>query len=151
MLASRAMLSTRWRWIGHPPSPGAKLPLGLTAIGIAGAIGLGALLRQLVDLRQQIEVQGFAPGRSKSAAAAMAAEAQEREATRRELGVGREAMAQVLEIIGQQQKDALERPVLEPCDFSAIIASNATIARQSTMISIAFSFLRRRIGRWAIA
>ena len=60
-------------------------------------------------------------------------------------------MAQVLEIIGQQQKDALERPVLEPCDFSAIIASNATIARQSTMISIAFSFLRRRIGRWAIA
>lgn len=58
-------------------------------------------------------------------------------------------MAQVLKIIGQQQKDALERPVLEPCDVSAIIASNATVARQSTMISIAFSFPSE--PHWAMA
>jgi signal transduction histidine kinase len=68
------------------------------------------------------------------------AEAANRETMRRELEVGREAMAHVLEIIGQQQKAAHERPALEPCDVTDIIARNATIARYSPDASIAFSF-----------
>jgi signal transduction histidine kinase len=164
-----------------------------------GSLGrsLNAMLRQLADLREQIEVQSFALGRSESAvavmhnvrnalnpistilsqgvgqappidralvdravaelaqadlppvrrqklaafvAAAVAAEAAAREATRTELGIGREAMAHVLEIIGQQQKNAHERPALEVCDVSEIVARNATIARYSDIASIAFSF-----------
>lgn len=68
------------------------------------------------------------------------AEAANRETMRRELEVGREAMAHVLEIIGQQQRAAHERPALEPCDVTDIIARNATIARYSPDASIAFSF-----------
>ncbi len=164
-----------------------------------GSLGrsFNAMLRQLRDLREQIEVQSFDLGRSESAvavmhnvrnalnpistilsqgiaqappidrapidraiaelarddlpdarrsklaafvAAAIEAEATSREATRRELVIGREAMAHVLEIIGQQQQAAHERPSLEVCDVSAIIARNATIARYSLGASIAFSF-----------
>ncbi len=164
-----------------------------------GSLGrsFNTMLRQLKDLREQIEVQSFDLGRSESAVAVMhnvrnalnpistilsqgiaqpppidratldravgelaredmpaarrqklaafvaaAIQAQEdnREATRRELGVGREAMAHVLEIIGQQQKAAHERPTLEVCDVTDIIARNATIARYSQGASIAFSF-----------
>ena len=164
-----------------------------------GSLGrsLNAMLRQLHDLREQIEVQSFALGRSESAVAvmhnvrnalnpvstilsqgmaqapaidratldralgelgdseaspvrrqklvafvvaALAAEGQAREAMRHDLGVGREAMAHVLEIIGQQQQQAHERPTLEPCDVSEIVARNATIARYSDMASVAFSF-----------
>ena len=164
-----------------------------------GSLGrsFNAMLRQLKDLREQIEVQSFDLGRSESAvavmhnvrnalnpistilsqgiaqappvdrapidraiaelarsdlpdarreklavfvAAAIEAEATNREATRRELVIGREAMAHVLEIIGQQQRAAHERPALEVCDVSDIIARNATIARYSQGASIAFSF-----------
>jgi signal transduction histidine kinase len=164
-----------------------------------GSLGrsFNAMLRQLKDLREQIEVQSFDLGRSESAvavmhnvrnalnpistilsqgiaqpapvdrttidrasgelarsdmpdarrqklaafvAAALEAEIANREATRRERTVGREAMAHVLEIIGQQQRAAHERPVLELCDVSDIIARNATIARYSQGASIAFSF-----------
>ncbi len=164
-----------------------------------GSLGrsFNAMLRQLKDLREQIEVQSFDLGRSESAvavmhnvrnalnpistilsqgiaqappidratldraigelaradmpdarrrklaafvAAAVEAEHANREATRRELSVGREAMAHVLEIIGQQQKAAHERPTLEICDVTDIIARNATIARYSQTASIAFSF-----------
>ena len=77
-------------------------------------------------------------------AAAIEAEGQDRAAMRRELGIGREAMAHVLEIIGQQQKAAHERPTLEACDVSEIVARNATIARYSDMASIAFSFPAQR-------
>ena len=59
---------------------------------------------------------------------------------RGELAVGREAMAHVLEIIGQQQKQAHERPELERCDVTEIVARNASIARYSQLASIAFSF-----------
>ncbi len=164
-----------------------------------GSLGrsFNAMLRQLKDLREQIEVQSFDLGRSESAVAVMhnvrnalnpistilsqgiaqpapidratldraidelarsdvsdarraklaafvtaaiEAEAANRETTRRELTIGREAMAHVLEIIGQQQKAAHERPTLELCDVTDIIARNATIARYSQGASIAFSF-----------
>lgn len=164
-----------------------------------GSLGrsLNAMLSQLKDLREQIEVQSFALGRSESAVAvmhnvrnalnpistilsqgiaqappidrstvdralgelakddlppgrraklaafvtaALAAEVQGRETMRGELQVGREAMAHVLEIIGQQQKQAHERPSLERCDLSEIVARNAAIARYSDAASIAFSF-----------
>ncbi|HVF95171.1 MAG TPA: CHASE4 domain-containing protein [Sphingomonas sp.] len=164
-----------------------------------GSLGrsFNAMLRQLQDLREQIEVQSFALGRSESAVAVMhnvrnalspistilsqgiaqappvdrqlvdralgelqqegvapdrrarlatfveaavSAETTAREAMRRELQIGRGAMAHVLEIIGQQQAQAHERPLLEPCDISEIVAHNATIARYSHDVSIAFSF-----------
>ena len=164
-----------------------------------GALGraFNAMLSQLKDLREQIEVQSFALGRSESAVAvmhnvrnalnpistilsqgvaqepaidramvdralaelaqgdvpaarraklaafveaALAAEATARTAMRGELAVGREAMAHVLEIIGQQQKQAHERPELERCDVTEIVARNASIARYSQLASIAFSF-----------
>ena len=164
-----------------------------------GSLGrsLNAMLSQLKDLREQIEVQSFALGRSESAVAvmhnvrnalnpistilsqgiaqappidrttvdralgelgkddlpagrraklaafvtaALAAEVQGRETMRGELQVGREAMAHVLEIIGEQQKQAHERPTLEVCDLSEIVARNAAIARYSDAASIAFSF-----------
>ena len=59
---------------------------------------------------------------------------------RRELQIGRGAMAHVLEIIGQQQAQAHERPILESCDISEIVAHNATISRYSHDVSIAFAF-----------
>lgn len=164
-----------------------------------GSLGrsFNAMLRQLKDLRERIEVQSFDLGRSESAVAVMhnvrnalnpistilsqgiaqrspidratldraiaelargdvpavrreklaafvtaaiEAEVASREATRRELMIGREAMAHVLEIIGQQQSAAHERPKLEVCDVTDIIARNATIARYSQDASIAFSF-----------
>jgi signal transduction histidine kinase len=159
-----------------------------------------SMLRQLQDLREQVEVQSFTLGRSESAVAVMhnvrnalnpvttilsqgadrsapvdgktidralgeladpalpaerrekllaflaaAFEAVERErADRREqLGVGRAALRQVLEIIGEQQEAAHERPALATCDISEIVAQNATIARYSGENSISFSFPAR--------
>ena len=82
-------------------------------------------------------------------AAALHAEAGWREATRRELGIGQQAMAHVLEIIGQQQRSSHERPALEPVDVSETVARNAAIARYSDAASIAFSFPADR--HWALA
>ncbi|MEG3174913.1 CHASE4 domain-containing protein [Sphingomonas sp. RB3P16] len=156
-----------------------------------------AMLQQLKDLREQLEVQSFALGKSESAvavmhnvrnalnpistilskgiaqpppidrtvldravaelgrddlpaprrakllafiAAAIDAESKDRADRRTELAIGREAMSHVLEIIGAQQSAAHERPEVEACDITEIIAKNATIARYSGSVSIAFSF-----------
>ena len=167
-----------------------------------GSLGnsFNAMLQQLKDLREQVEVQSFALGKSESAVAVMhnvrnalnpistilsqgialpapvdraildramlelarddlpeprrakliafvtaaiEAVAKDREGRRQELEVGREAMRHVLEIIGEQQSSAHERPEVEPCDVTEIIAKNATIARYSGSVSIAFSFPSR--------
>ncbi len=164
-----------------------------------GSLGrsFNSMLRQLKNLREQIQVQSFALGKSESAvavmhnvrnalnpistilsqgvtqapsvdramldravselarddlpparrqklaafvAAAVQAEAAAREAQVRELHVGRESMAHVLEIIGQQQREAHERPTLEPCDVVELIARNAVIARYGNDGSITFSY-----------
>ena len=164
-----------------------------------GSLGnsFNAMLQQLKDLREQLEVQSFALGKSESAVAVMhnvrnalnpistilsqgiaqpapvdraildramlelakddlpearrvkllafvtaaiEAEAKDRDGRRTELQIGREAMSHVLEIIGEQQSAAHERPEVEPCDVTEIIAKNATIARYSGSVSIAFSF-----------
>jgi len=74
-------------------------------------------------------------------AAAFEAEDKQREDRSAQLQVGRDAMRQVLEIIGAQQQLAHERPPLEECDATQIIAQNATIARHSgDGASIAFNF-----------
>jgi signal transduction histidine kinase len=165
-----------------------------------------SMLRQLKDLREQLEVQSFTLGRSESAVAVMhnvrnalnpistilsqglgrsaildrtvvdkalselalgdipearrqklvaflAAAAQaveeEREDRKHQLELGREALHHVLEIIGQQQEAANERPQLEACDITDIVAQNATIARYSGGSSIAFSFPSKR--HWVLA
>jgi signal transduction histidine kinase len=164
-----------------------------------GSLGssFNAMLQQLKDLREQLEVQSFALGKSESAvavmhnvrnalnpistilskgiaqpapvdraildraigelakddlppprraklvafvSAAVEAETKDRADRRDELQIGREAMSHVLEIIGQQQSAAHERPEVAPCDVTEIIARNATIARYSGNVSIAFSF-----------
>jgi len=76
-------------------------------------------------------------------AAAIEAEARDREERRKQLRIGREAMSHVLDIIGGQQEAAHERPALAACDVTDIIAKNATIARYSGDVSIAFSFPSR--------
>ncbi len=75
--------------------------------------------------------------------AAFEAVERERADRREQLGVGRTALRQVLEIIGEQQEAANERPALAVCDISEIVAQNATIARYSGANSIAFSFPSR--------
>lgn len=76
-------------------------------------------------------------------AAAIEAVEQEREERREQLGIGREALHHVLEIIGKQQEAAHERPPLEACDLTDIVAQNAAIARYSGETAIAFSFPSR--------
>ncbi|MGI4731650.1 MAG: CHASE4 domain-containing protein [Janthinobacterium lividum] len=164
-----------------------------------GSLGrsFNSMLRQLKDLREQIEAQSFALGRSESAvavmhnvrnalnpistilsqgiaqavpvdratldravaelarddvdalrrrklaafvAAAVEAEGAARAGQVHELEVGREAMAHVLEIIGQQQRQAHERPSLEVCDVVELVARNASIARYGGDGSIGFTF-----------
>ncbi len=164
-----------------------------------GSLGrsFNAMLQQLKDLREQIEAQSFALGRTESAVAVMhnvrnalapvstilsqgvaqgaaidramldralaelvrddvdasrrekltafvgaaiETETANRIAQQRELQIGREAMAHVLEIIGTQQARAHERPPLDPCDVSEVIARNASIARYTLGLSIGFRF-----------
>ena len=164
-----------------------------------GALGtsFNAMLSQLKDLREQVEAQSFALGRSESAVAVMhnvrnalnpistilsvgtaqsppidramldrtltelarddvPADRREklaafaaacftsleeaRVAQVRQLDIGREAMAHVLEVIGEQQAHAHERPVLAPCDITEIVAQHATIARYIGTTSIVFRF-----------
>jgi C4-dicarboxylate-specific signal transduction histidine kinase len=57
-----------------------------------------------------------------------------------QLRIGRDALAHVLDIIGQQQAAAHERPHLSECDVTDVIAQNATIARYSGTTQIAFSY-----------
>ncbi|WP_343525124.1 HAMP domain-containing sensor histidine kinase [Sphingomonas sp.] len=68
------------------------------------------------------------------------AEAGARDAVRRQLDIGRDAMRQTLEIIGAQQARAHERPERERCDVTEIVARNATIARYAQGVSIRFTF-----------
>lgn len=162
-----------------------------------GSLGrsFNRMLRQLKDLREQIEVQSFALGRSESAvvvmhnvrnaltpvstilsrglgdgpatdpamlaraaaelarddtpparrqklaafvAAGIEAEHTAHEERQRQLRAGRDAMQQVLEIIGAQQAKAHERPQVAPCDITDILAQNATIARYSGDTAIVF-------------
>lgn len=165
-----------------------------------------SMLRQLKDLREQLEVQSFTLGRSESAVAVMHnvrnalnpvttvlsqgldrpaaldratidkalaeladhslapdrrgklvalltaafdAIEHEREDRRVQLGVGGDALRHVLQIIGEQQEAAHERPPLATCDISDIVAQNATIARYSGENSIAFSFPAK--PHWVLA
>lgn len=165
-----------------------------------------AMLRQLKDLREQLEVQSFKLGQSESAvavmhnvrnalnpistilsrgmvdapaadramidralselasedipaarrqkltafvAAAASADAAERAEHRQQMEIGRRALHNVLEIIGKQQEQANEKPVLSACDLSDIVAQNAAIARYSGAMSIAFSF--PSLPHWALA
>ena len=73
-------------------------------------------------------------------AAANQAVEDEREDRKQQFAIGREALHHVLEIIGSQQQAAHERPPLDACDISDIVAQNATIARYSGETSIAFTF-----------
>jgi two-component system, OmpR family, sensor kinase len=164
-----------------------------------GSLGrsFNAMLRQLEDLREQIEAQSFALGRTESAVAVMhnvrnalnpvstilshgirqappvdramldraldelaggdvgedrreklaafvrrgidATDAARAEQVR-QLGIGREALAHVLDIIGTQQAQAHERPALSDVDVTEVVAQNATIARYSDACSVALSF-----------
>jgi signal transduction histidine kinase len=70
---------------------------------------------------------------------AFEAEAEARDEVRRHLAVGRDAMRQTLEIIGAQQARAHERPALERCDISDIVARNAIIARYAQAVSVGFT------------
>ena len=54
----------------------------------------------------------------------------------------------MLEIIGQQQEQAHEKPPLSLCDLSDIVAQNAAIARYSGDASIAFVFPSK--PHWAL-
>lgn len=167
-----------------------------------GSLGrsFNKMLSQLKDLREQLEVQSFALGKSESAvavmhnvrnalnpistilsrgladappadkamidralaelahddipsprrqklaafvAAAIEAEDAARHARAEQLKTGRAAMQHVLEIIGTQQAQAHERPPLDSCDVTELIAQNATIARYSGETSIAFEFPAR--------
>jgi signal transduction histidine kinase len=58
----------------------------------------------------------------------------------RQLDTGREALAQVLEIIGEQQAHTHRQMDVAPCDITDIIARNATIARYVGGASIVFAF-----------
>ncbi|WP_422058216.1 CHASE4 domain-containing protein [Sphingomonas sp.] len=82
-------------------------------------------------------------------AAALSSEAQARDARKEQLGIGRDALHNVLEIIGRQQEQAHERPPLETCDVTDIVARNATIARYSGASSIAFHFPSK--PHWVLA
>ncbi|PKP99527.1 MAG: histidine kinase [Alphaproteobacteria bacterium HGW-Alphaproteobacteria-15] len=73
-------------------------------------------------------------------AAAFESELRAREERKAQLAIGRDALHNVLEIIGRQQEQAHERPPLDTCDVTDIVARNATIARYSGVSSIAFQF-----------
>ncbi len=82
---------------------------------------------------RRAKLAGFVAAATEAAATARA----ERMA---QLEIGRAALHNVLDIIGEQQQAAHERPPLDPCDVTDIVARNAAIARYSGEHSIAFSF-----------
>ena len=73
-------------------------------------------------------------------AAALESEVRAREERNAQMEIGRDALHNVLEIIGKQQEQAHERPPLDTCDVTDIVARNATIAQYSGGSSIAFHF-----------
>ncbi|WP_052134672.1 sensor histidine kinase [Sphingomonas sp. 37zxx] len=68
------------------------------------------------------------------------AAAVDRDERRRQLVVGREAIRDVIEIIGCQHAPAQDRPTLAACNISELVARSAAIARYSGDRSITFSF-----------
>lgn len=110
--------------------------------------------RDLID-RAIAELAGndIPPARRQKLAAFVAAAAEadraDRDERRRGLETGREALRNVLEIIGQQQEQAHEKPPLALVDLSDIVAQNAAIARYSGETSIAFMFPSK--PHWAMA
>lgn len=82
-------------------------------------------------------------------AAALESETRAREERNAQMEIGRDALHNVLEIIGRQQEQANERPPLDSCDVTDIVARNATIARYSGVSSIAFHFPSRPY--WVVA
>ena len=82
-------------------------------------------------------------------AAAAEADRRERDERREGLEIGRKALHNVLEIIGQQQAQAHEKPPLATVDVSDVVAQNAAIARYSGDLSIAFVFPSQ--PHWAMA
>lgn len=82
-------------------------------------------------------------------AATVESEAQARAIRQERLEICRDAMHHVFEIIGTQQEQAHDRPPVEPCDVTDIVARNATIARYFGTSSIAFHFPSK--PQWAIA
>lgn len=82
-------------------------------------------------------------------AAAFESEIRAREERGVQMAIGRDALQNVLEIIGRQQEQAHERPPLDRCDVTDIVARNATIARYSGGSSIAFHFPSK--PQWALA
>lgn len=82
-------------------------------------------------------------------AAAFENESRARAERSEQMAIGRDAMHNVLEIIGRQQEQAHERPPVDTCDVTDIVARNATIARYSGGSSIAFHFPSR--PQWAMA
>ncbi len=100
----------------------------------------------------ELAADDMPPARRQKLAAfvATAAEADraEREERRQGLEIGRGALRNVLEIIGQQQETAHEKPPLSLCDLSDIVAQNAAIARYAGDTSIAFVFPSK--PHWAL-
>ncbi len=109
--------------------------------GIAAPAADGTLLdRAIAELGED----GISPERRFKLAAFVAAAAEAERVERVErlnrLETGRAALRNVLEIIGQQQEQAHERPPLSLVDLSDIVAQNAAIARYSGDTSIMFVF-----------
>ena len=82
-------------------------------------------------------------------AATVEGEAQSRATRQERLRICRDALHNVMEIIGRQQEQAHERAPLDTCDVTEIVARNATIARYSGGSSIAFHFPSR--PHWVLA
>lgn len=119
---------------------------GLTQMPVAERSLLDRALTELAD-------EGIPAARRQKLvaflAAALEGEGRAREERNAQMAVGRDALQNVLEIIGRQQEQAHERPPLDTCDVTDIVARNATIARYSGGSSIAFHFPSR--PQWAMA
>lgn len=122
------------------------LSQGLAAAPPADRALLDRAMAELAD-------DGVPPARRQKlvafVAAALEADRNDRDARREGLETGRKALHNVLEIIGQQQEQAHEKPPLSLIDLSDVVAQNATIARYSGDASIAFVF--PSTPHWAMA
>lgn len=122
------------------------LSQGLAQVAVADRALVDRALGELADA-------DIPPARRQKLAAFLAAafanEAHAREERSEQMAIGRDALQNVLEIIGKQQEQAHERPPLDSCDVTDIVARNATIARYSGGSSIAFHFPSR--PQWALA
>lgn len=119
---------------------------GLTQMPVAERALLDRALGELAD-------EGIPAARRQKLidflAAVLEGEARARDERNARMAIGRDALQNVLEIIGRQQEQAHERPPLDTCDVTDIVARNATIARYSGGSSIAFHFPSR--PQWAMA